>query len=82
MTVGCDSVTVVDIGRGTKSSKSLTSLFSLILLCLGKGCLIKFLLPFFSSTSYPKFKVGTELAALALPTKWIEETLSLSDGFH
>ena len=69
MTVGCDSVAVVDIGRGTKSSESLASLFSLIFPCLGKGFLIKFLLPFFSSTSYPKFKIGTELAALALPTK-------------
>ena len=62
MTVGCDSVTVVDIGRGTKSSKSLTSLFSLILLCLGKGCLIK-VLPFFPATSYPNFKIGAEFVS-------------------
>ena len=81
MTVGCDSVTVVDISRGTKSSKSLTSLFSLILLCLGKGCLIK-VLPFFPATSYPNFKIGAEFVSWALPTKWIEETLSLSNGFH
>ena len=57
MTIGCDSVTIVDIGRET------TSLFSLILVFLGKGCLIKVLLAFFSSTSYPKFKVGTEFAS-------------------
>ena len=60
MTVGCDLVTVVDIGRGTTSSLSSTSLFSLILLFLEKGCLVKVLLAFFSSTSYPKFRVGTE----------------------
>ena len=81
MTVGCDSVTVVDIGRGTKSSKSLASLFSLIFPCLGKGCLVK-LLPFFPSTSYLNFKIGTEFVSWALPTKWMEETLLLWNGFH
>ena len=63
MTVGCDSVTVVDIGRGTTSSSPSTSLFCLILLFLGEGYLIKVLLAFFSSTSYPKFKVGTEFSS-------------------
>ena len=63
MTVGCDSVTVVDIGRGPTSSSSSTSLFSLILPFLGKGCLIKNLFAFFFSTSCPKFKVGTEFAS-------------------
>ena len=53
MTGGCDSVTVLDIGRGTASSSSSTALFSLILLFLGKGCVIKVPLAFFSSTSYP-----------------------------
>ena len=57
MTAGCDSVTVVNMGTGTTSS---TSLFSFMLHFLGKGCLIKVLLAFFSSTSYHKFKVGTE----------------------
>ena len=60
MTVACDSVTVLDIGREITSSSSSTSLFSLILPFLGKGCLIKVLLAFFSATSYPKFKVGTK----------------------
>ena len=82
MTVGCDSVTAVDIGRGTTSFSSSALLFSLILLILGKGCLIKVLFAFFSLTSYPKFKFGTEFASEALPTKWIEQTLSPSDGFH
>ena len=62
MTAGCDLVTVVDIGRATTSSSSSTSLFSLILPSLGKGCLIKVFPAFFSSTSYPKFKIGTEFA--------------------
>ena len=56
------SVTVVDIGRVTSSSLSSTWLSSLILLFLGKGCLIKFFFAFFFSTSYPKFEVGTEFA--------------------
>ena len=63
MTGGCDSVTVVDIGRGTASSSSSTALFSLILLFLGKGLVIKVPLAFFSSTSYPKYKVGIEFAS-------------------
>ena len=63
MTVGCESVTVVHIGRRTTSSSSLSSLFSLILFFLGKACLIKVFHAFFSSTSYPKLKVGTEFAS-------------------
>ena len=63
MTVDCDSVPVVDKGReGSTPYSSSTSLFSLILRFLGKGCLIKVLLAFFSSASYPKFKGGTEFA--------------------
>ena len=64
VTVDCDSVTVVDIGRGINTSfSSSKSLSSLILLVLGKGYLIKVVLAFFTSTSYPNFKVGTEFAS-------------------
>ena len=63
MTVGSDSVIVVNIGRGATSSFSSTSLFYFILRFLSKGCLIKVLLAFFSSTSYPKFKFGTTFAS-------------------
>ena len=37
MTVACDSVTVLDIGREITSSSSSTSLFSLILLFFRQG---------------------------------------------
>ena len=37
VTVNCDSVTVVDIGRGTTSSSSSTSLFSLTVLGIARG---------------------------------------------
>ena len=70
---------IVDIERGITSSSSSTSLFSLIFFKQG---LPEVLHAFFSLTSSPKFKVGTEFASKVLPTKWMVQTLLLSDGFH